>query len=69
MKRKKGGKRCVDGSRAAGRADAMARIERWQAEASGEVAERLAALGEAVVAGRLVRSQQLRQSQQLRRDW
>lgn len=48
MKRKKGGKRCVDGSRVAGKADALARIERWKAEASGEVAERLQALGEAM---------------------
>ena len=47
MKRGKG-KRCLAGQRVAGKADAMARISAWQAEASGEVADRLAALGEAM---------------------
>lgn len=31
-----------------GKADAMTLIARWQAEASGEVADRLSALGEAM---------------------
>ena len=52
MKRKGKGKRCVDGQRVAGKADAGSRAQRliadWQAEASGEVADRLAALGEAM---------------------
>ena len=51
VKRKGKGKRCLDGQRVA-RADAGSRAQRliaaWQAEASGEVAERLAALGEAM---------------------
>ena len=69
MKRKKGGKRCV------GKADAMARICRWKAEASGEVADRLQALGEAVAwrrveenTARLVR-EWCAAPQQLRQDW
>ena len=67
-------KRCRDGARVAGKADAMARISAWQAEAVGEVAERLAALGEA-----MARSQGPHDGigdgmadaapQQLRQDW
>lgn len=63
-------KRCVESSRVAGKADAMARISAWQAEASGEVAERLGALGEA-----MARSQGPHDGmadaapQHLRQDW
>ena len=42
------GRRCRDGARVAGKADAMTRIERWQAEASGDVAAALAGLALAV---------------------
>ena len=48
VKRKGKGKRCRDGARVAGKADAMTRIARWQAEASGDVAAALAGLALAV---------------------
>ena len=48
IKRKGEGKRCVEAGRVAGKADAMARIARWQAEASGDVADRLEALRQAM---------------------
>lgn len=46
------GKRCLAGQRVAGRADAGSRAQRliaaWQADASGEVADRLEALRQAM---------------------
>lgn len=48
VKRKGKGKRCLDGARVAGKADAGSRAQRliaaWQADAVGDVADRLASL-------------------------
>lgn len=64
IKRKgKGGKRCRGGARVAGKADAMDRISAWQAEASGDVADRLEALRQAMAGMADAAPQHLRQ------DW
>lgn len=59
------GKRCLEAGRAAGKADAGSRAQQliaaWQAEASGDVADRLAALALAEAGEDHAAPQQLRQ--------